>query len=336
MYRFLALVTALLLMFSAVPASAGAEAPLNIVVSAFPIYDWVRNVLGERAAQVKLTLLQDEGVDLHNYQPGSRDLAALAEADLFVYIGGQSDAWVADAIRAAQNRRLVSVSLMEVPGMTVKSEKVVEGMQEDEHAHEHEEEEEADHDDHDEHDHDHEHEHSEPDEHIWLSLRNAQTAVSFLSDMLGELDRENAALYAQNSEKYRAALRALDEDYAAAVSEKKEPVVLFADRFPFRYLMDDYGIAYYAAFSGCAAETEASFATVAFLAGKVNDLSLPAVLAIDGSDQKVARTVIENSGRQLLLLTMHSMQTVTRQDIEAGAEYLSIMQNNLDVLAQAL
>lgn len=331
MYRFLSLLTALVLMFSAVPASAGAEeARLNIVVSTFPIYDWVRNVLGEREAQVKLTLLQDEGVDLHNYQPGSKDLAALAEADLFVYIGGRSDAWVADAIRAAQNRRLVSVSLMEVPGMTVKNEKVVEGMQEDEHAHEHEEEEEADHE------HEHEHEHGEPDEHIWLSLRNAQTAVSFLSDMLGELDRGNAPLYAENAEKYLAVLRALDEDYAAAIGEKKAPTVLFADRFPFRYLMDDYGIAYYAAFSGCAAETEASFATVAFLAGKVNDLSLPAVLTIDGSDQKVARTVIENSGRQLSLLTLHSMQTVTRQDIEAGAEYLSIMQHNLDVLTQAL
>lgn len=407
MKRFLAVLTALtLVLSSALVASAQEQQKqMKIVVTTFPLYDWVRNILGDRLAQTDLTLLQDTGVDLHNYQPTAADFVKLTDADVFVYVGGESDAWVADAIKTAQNRRLLSVSLVDVLGGLVKNELVVEGMQEGAHAHDHEEadhdhaeaadadhaHEEADHDhaeaadadhaheeagheeaadmehdheheeaghdheeaadmDHDheheeaDHDHEHEHEHEghghehgEPDEHVWLSLRNAQAAVSFLKDILAALDETNAPVYEANAQAYIEKLKALDAEYTQTLSKKQNPVLLFADRFPFRYLMDDYGIGYYAAFSGCSAETEASFSTVAFLAGKLDELSLPSVMTIDGSDQKVAKTVMEASkAKNQKLLVLNSMQTITRADIDAGADYLDIMRQNLEVLNQAL
>lgn len=388
MKRFLAVLTALTLVFSSALVASAQEQQkqMKIVVTTFPLYDWVRNILGDRLAQTDLTLLQDTGVDLHNYQPTAADFVKLTDADVFVYVGGESDAWVADAIKTAQNRRLLSVSLVDVLGGLVKNELVVEGMQEGAHAHDHEDEaadhdhaeaadadhahEEADHDhaeaadadhaheeagheeaadmehdhEHEEagHDHEHEHEghgheHGEPDEHVWLSLRNAQAAVSFLKDILAALDETNAPVYEANAQAYIEKLKALDAEYTQTLSKKQNPVLLFADRFPFRYLMDDYGIGYYAAFSGCSAETEASFSTVAFLAGKLDELSLPSVMTIDGSDQKVAKTVMEASkAKNQKLLVLNSMQTITRADIDAGADYLDIMRQNLEVLNQAL
>jgi len=376
MKRFLAVLTALTLVFSSALVASAQEQQkqMKIVVTTFPLYDWVRNILGDRLAQTDLTLLQDTGVDLHNYQPTAADFVKLTDADVFVYVGGESDAWVADAIKTAQNRRLLSVSLVDVLGGLVKNELVVEGMQEGAHAHDHEE---ADHDhaeaadadhaheeadhaheeagheeaadmehdhEHEEagHDHEHEHEghgheHGEPDEHVWLSLRNAQAAVSFLKDILAALDETNAPVYEANAQAYIEKLKALDAEYTQTLSKKQNPVLLFADRFPFRYLMDDYGIGYYAAFSGCSAETEASFSTVAFLAGKLDELSLPSVMTIDGSDQKVAKTVMEASkAKNQKLLVLNSMQTITRADIDAGADYLDIMRQNLEVLNQAL
>lgn len=368
MVRFFAVITAFLLMLSsALPVSGEAQAKLNIVVTTFPLYDWMRNILGDREKQADLTLLQDSGVDLHNYQPTAEDFVKLSEADLFVYVGGESDHWVAEAIKSVQNRRMVSVSLIDVLGSLVKNEVVIEGMQEDAHDHDddhegedhgddedsHDHEDEGHNDDHEgedhgadedshdhedeDHDHDHDHEHDVADEHVWLSLRNTQTAVSFLKDMLAALDEANASAYEQNAQSYMDSLRELDALYASIIGQTKDPVLLFADRFPFRYLMDDYGIAYYAAFSGCSAETEASFATITFLAGKLDELKLDAVITIDGSDQRIAGAVIGASmekGQKVLRLD--SMQSVTWADIEEGAGYISIMRDNLDIIAQAL
>lgn len=361
MLRFIAALTAFMLILSlGLPTLAQEETKLNIVCTTFPIYDWVRNILGERQDAAELRLLQDSGVDLHNYQPTAQDIIAISSADLFVYIGGESDGWVEAAIWEAQNRRMVSVSLVDVLGKLVKNELVVEGMQEGEHGHEHGEEHDEEHGDdhdhdahehdeheHDEHEHDeheheehehtHEHEHDEPDEHVWLSLKNAQAAVRFLRDILMELDKEKAAVYEQNAQAYIDRLGDLDRLYVQSIGQKKEPVLLFADRFPFRYLMDDYGIGYYAAFSGCSAETEASFATIAFLASKVDELELPAVISIDGSDQSVAQAVIQASEeKNQRLLRLNSMQSTSWPDVEAGADYLDIMKNNLDTILQAL
>jgi zinc transport system substrate-binding protein len=304
-------------------ANEGVTAPkLRIVTTIFPIYDWVRNVLGEQAENAEVTMLLDNGVDLHSYQPTADDIVCISACDLFLYVGGESDEWVADALQEATNKNKVIINLMEVLGDSVREEEIVEGM---EHDHEHEEE------------HDHEHEETEYDEHVWLSLKNAAVLCHAIADALGQIDSQNEALYAANADTYIDKLNTLDAQYQTAVDAAAHHTLLFGDRFPFRYLADDYALDYYAAFVGCSAETEASFETIIFLAGKLDELGLPAVLQIESADGRIARTVVENtqSGDQQIL-TMDSMQSTTAKDVAAGASYLSIMEKNLDVLKAAL
>lgn len=304
-------------------ANESVTAPkLRIVTTIFPIYDWVRNVLGEQAANAEVTMLLDNGVDLHSYQPTADDIVCISACDLFLYVGGESDEWVADALQEATNKNKVIINLMEVLGDSVKEEEIVEGM---EHDHEHEEE------------HDHEHEETEYDEHVWLSLKNAAVLCHAIADALGQIDSQNEALYAANADTYIDKLNTLDAQYQTAVDAAAYHTLLFGDRFPFRYLADDYALDYYAAFVGCSAETEASFETIIFLAGKLDELGLPAVLQIESADGRIARTVVENtqSGDQQIL-TMDSMQSTTAKDVAAGTSYLAIMEKNLDVLKAAL
>lgn len=297
---------------------------LRIVTTIFPVYDWVCQILGEQAENAEITLLMDSGVDLHNYQPTVDDMVRISTCDLFLYVGGESDAWVTDALATATNRNLVAVNLMEVLGEAVKEEEIIEGM---EHDHEHEEE---------SHEEESEH-HHEMDEHIWLSLNNARVICTQIAQQLAALDSANADVYIENAEKYCAALEELDTRYRETVGAAARDTLLFADRFPFRYLVDDYGISYYAAFSGCSAETEASFETVAFLAGKVDELGLTSIMTIEGTDHSIAETVIRNTaaGNQSIL-ALNSMQSVTAREIQAGTSYLSIMESNLEVLEKAL
>ncbi|MCR5476581.1 MAG: metal ABC transporter substrate-binding protein [Lachnospiraceae bacterium] len=322
---------------------------LRIVTTIFPEYDWVMNVLGEQAAGAEVTMLLDNGVDLHSYQPTAADIMKISVCDLFVYVGGESDEWVEDALQEATNKDMEVINLLGELGDAVKEEEVVEGMQEEEHDHDHgheEEDEDHDHDeDHDEdheedHDHDHDHDHEEEteyDEHVWLSLRNAAVLVSSISDALQQIDGLHAADYQANAKAYIEKLNALDAQYQAAVDSAANRTILFGDRFPFRYLVDDYGISYYAAFVGCSAETEASFETVAFLAQKTDELSLPAVMTIEGADHRIAETIVQNTEtKDQQILTMDSMQSTTSGDVQNGTTYLSVMEQNLSVLKEAL
>ncbi len=325
---------------------------LKIITTIFPEYDWVKNILGDTPAKADVTLLLDSGVDLHSYQPTANDILKISTCDLFIYVGGESDKWVSDALKGAENKNMQIIDLLDVLGDSVKKEETVEGMQESEHDHDHDHDhedvdhdhEDADHEhDHEDADHDHEHEHHheegeiEYDEHVWLSLRNAKTLVNAISESLQKLDPSNASVYKKNADAYSEKLEKLDDDYKKAVEGASVKTLLFGDRFPFRYLVDDYGLDYYAAFVGCSAETEASFETISFLAGKVDELSLGTVLTIEKSDQKIAKTIIDNSGsKDRKILALDSLQSVTAKDIEGGANYLSIMQNNLEVLKEAL
>ena len=311
------------------------EPKLRIVTTIFPIYDWVVNVVGDSSETAEITMLLDSGVDLHSYQPTADDMVRIAGCDLFIYVGGESDEWVEDALQEATNKNLRVIDLMEVLGDAVKEEDTVEGM-EAEHDHDHEED--HDHDEHEEdHDHEEEHEEAEYDEHIWLSLKNASVVCRAIAETLGQAASENAALYAANADAYIEKLAALDAQYQAVVDAAKHHTFLFGDRFPFRYLADDYSLDYYAAFVGCSAETEASFETILFLANKLDELGLPAVLQIESADGSIARTVVENTrSRDQQILTMNSMQSVTAQDAAGGASYLAIMESNLDVLRTAL
>ena len=311
---------------------------LKVVTTIFPEYDWTREILGDKAASSQLTLLVGNGVDLHSYQPSIQDIAKISTADIFIYVGGESDGWVKDALKNARNKKMKVINLMETLGDKVKEEEIVEGMQAEEEEHEHHEHEEHDHEaEGHHHHHDSDEEELEYDEHVWLSVRNAKIICQEIAAALSEKDSANAGTYKANAAAYSAKLDKLDSDFAAAVKNGNKKTLLFGDRFPFRYFVDDYGLKYYAAFVGCSAETEASFETVIFLAGKVDELGLNAVCKIEKGDGKIARTIVENcKNKNARVLTLDSMQSVTAKDAKAGTTYISIMEKNLEVLKEAL
>ena len=311
----------------------------SIVATTYPQHDWLKNILGSRLDSVDLKLLIKNGTDLHSYKPSALDIATIANADMVVFIGGESDEWIEKALEATPKADRIQLNLMKALGDRVKEEEVVEGM-EHEH-HEHAEEHEHEHHEHaEEHEHEH-HEHAEEaenDEHIWLSLKNASLLVKELANALVNLEPEHEQEYRANASAYTAKINELDEAFRAMVAGSTHKTVLFGDRFPFRYLVDDYDIKYYAAFVGCSAESEASFETIAFLANKMDSLALPAIFTIDGSDGKIAKAILSASkkSKETPVLTINSMQSVKDDQIKAGANYLSIMQSNLEILKQAL
>ncbi|MBP5250929.1 MAG: zinc ABC transporter substrate-binding protein [Treponema sp.] len=330
-----------LLSLSAVYAKTAPK--VKVVTTIFPEYDWTKQIAGADSNRVELTLLLDNGVDLHSYQPTAQDMAKISNADVFIYVGGESDGWVENVLKSAKNKNLTAINLLQVLGNRVKEEEVIEGMQvsehhhhddddedEDEHHH-HEGEEQHHHDDDDE-----DEEETEYDEHVWLSLRSAKILCEEICRVLSEKDAENAAAYKANCESYTKKLDELDAQYTKASDNAKIKTILFGDRFPFRYLTDDYGLKYYAAFVGCSAETEASFKTIAFLSKKVDELNLNYVFQIESSTGKISKTIIKNSkNKKAKVLTLDSMQSTTSRDIKKGAEYLKIMQKNLEVLKTA-
>ena len=469
---------------------------LSVVTTIFPEYDWVKEILGDKADNAEVTMLLSSGVDLHSYQPTADDIVKISDCDLFVYVGGESDGWVESVLKNADNKKRKVINLLEVLGDSVKTEETVEGMQEDGHDHGHSHDEQLTENDiedrtlsdfagawkslhpfllngdldkfcehraeededssttkdtywekykaswqcdaekisiegnnitftyadgktvsaeytyagyqpkrNDEgeirsvryqfetasadapkyvqfNDHGHEpgeaehfhiyfgndgfdalmsaktnpffvkdalsvedildeligHDHGEEkDEHVWLSLKNAQALCVTLADALCAIDPDNKNTYIANAAAYRDKLAALDADYKAAVDAASNKTVLFGDRFPFRYLVDDYGLRYYAAFAGCSAETEASFETISFLAKKVDELGLPCVLTIEGAQHRIAETIVQNTaGKKQKVLTMDSMQSTTSKDVANGTTYLSVMEKNLSVLKEAL
>ena len=495
-------------------SSVFAASKKSIVCTTYPEYDWVLNILGKNASSFEVTLLQDKGTDLHSYQPSVQDLAKISTCDVFVYVGGESDGWVEDALKNVRNKNMVAINMMEVLGDAVREEEIVEGMQaEGEHEHHHHEAEAHNHsaeihaDDikdrslaefngewqslypvlmagnleeyvehqaeekgksetemkaeiaakwncgvkavtvkdnkititydngktvtgkysyagyavktndegkitnvrykfeskdkkapkyvmfndhsyapaekvahfhfyfgnngfdefmdskinsyfvdskltahecedlllghnHDHHAEGHHHEHGEEpeyDEHVWLSLKNAAAITQAISDAVQKLDSKNAGAYKANTEAYLGQLAALDSEYEKAVAQSKAKTLVFGDRFPFRYLVDDYGLKYYAAFVGCSAESEASFETVVFLAKKLDELGLGSVLTIEKSDKKIAKTVVSNTkAKNQQILEMDSLQSVTQKDIKNGKSYLGAMKQNLAVLKTAL
>lgn len=296
------------------------DSRLHIVCTTFPQYDWVRNLIQGNEENILLTLLMDKGGDLHNFQPSALDIARVSDCDMFVYVGGESDLWVDDALAEAVNPDMRVINMMEVVSGNLVEEEHLESF-------DHMGQEEYGHEGHA----------SEYDEHIWLSLRNAGMIVEEVTVQLEALDGAHAGLYEKNCDAYLAKLNALDQQYARVVEESRNDTLLFADRFPFRYFVEDYGIKYYAAFEGCSAETEASFGTVAFLADKLEALGTGAVIVLDGSDDRLARVLIENTEtKNQKIFVLNSLQSVSRKDIRAGLSYLAAMEENCSVLGQAL
>ena len=491
---FLALtIIASLLCWNVVPAKAEAAKRLSIVTTIFPEYDWVRQILGEKFPDADVTMLLDNGVDLHSYQPTVDDIVKIATCDIFIYVGGESDSWVEDALKHSVNKDMKVINLLEVLKDTIKTEEAMPGMQaEDGHNHGYSHFADTDVQDRSlsdwdgdwqsvypylqdgildevmerkaengsktkeeyrayyetgyrtdvsqitidaesnticfvkdgvaakaayaykgyqiydyasgsrgvryffeatdgdadapkyvqfsdhginpgkaEHFHIYfgndgfdalsqemdnwptyypmdmsgndikedmlEHEEKEYDEHVWLSLKNAKVLCNAISQALQAIDPENKNVYAANAEAYEKQLSALDEKYQEAVDNATYKTLLFGDRFPFRYLTDDYNLRYYAAFSGCSAESEASFDTIHFLAKKLDELGLPCILTIEGAKHRIAETIVENTAaKSQKVLSMDSMQSTTSKDVAQGTTYLSVMEKNLDVLTDAL
>lgn len=469
------------------------DGKLKVVTTIFPEYDWVKEIAGDEISNIDLTMLLDNGMDLHSYQPTSEDILKISDCDLFVYVGGESDSWVDDALKNATNKDMQVINLLDVLKDSIKTEESMPGMQAEEghnHGYAHFEDSdvqdrtlsdwdgdwqsvypylqdgvldevmekkaesgektaeeykeyyengyktdvsqitidaenntmcfvkngvaskatyeykgyqiydyesgsrgvryffEATSGDADapkyvqfsdhgiapgkaEHFHIYagndgfdalseemenwptyypadmsgkeiaedmlEHEEKEYDEHVWLSLKNAQTLCKAIAEALETADPEHKDVYAANVDSYLEKLSSLDGQYQDAVANGSQKTLLFGDRFPFRYMVDDYGLKYYAAFAGCSAESEASFETISFLAKKVDELGLKNIMTIENSDQKIAKTIRDNTkDKNQEILSLDSMQSTTSEDVKNGTTYLSVMESNLDVLKKAM
>lgn len=310
--KLLILLSALTLLLAGCGQKQGSQ-KLQIVAAIFPEYDWVRQIVGDDDS-VELTLLVDDGVDPHSFQPAVSDMVTAANCDLLIYGGGESDQWLTKLEATNPNRE--TLVLLPLLGAQAHQEEIVEGME----AHE-EDEPEND---------------AEMDEHVWLSLRNASFFCQAITDVLCRLNPEKADTYRANLAAYQQQLNALDVQYQQAVSAASQHTIVVCDRFPFRYLVEDYDLSYYAAFPGCSAETGASFETVVFLSNKVKELNLSALLVTESSDGRMAKTVAQNAGNeQMPVLTLNSMQSVSAEQAKT-LRYLSVMTDNLTVLQQAL
>jgi periplasmic solute binding family protein len=297
---------------------------LSIVTTIFPAYDWVKQVVGDNK-NVDISFLIDKGVDLHSYQASAADIAKITDSDLFVYVGGDSDDWAEDIIK--ENPNLNYINMVDSIGEAALAEELVEGMQ-DEEEHDNESEEHANEEG------EHEEGEEEIDEHVWLSIKNAETIVSAIEAKLAEIDPDNKAEYEKNANDYLAKLDELDKEYKDTLSSIQNKTIIVGDRFPFRYLVNEYGIKYYAAFKGCDAGSEASFETVKFLANKMDELNMSDIFIIDGSKGDLAKTIVDNTkDKNAKVLVLDSMQSTKSSD---NASYLDIMKKNLEVLKEVL
>lgn len=279
----------------------------SIVCTVFPVYDWINEILGEKTDDFDVRMLGKAGMDLHSYQPSAQDIATIAECELIVYVGGASDAWIEEAVKNSSGKNIREIKLFDILCDYIETET-------GEHHH----------DDHAD----------EYDEHVWLSLNMAEKTVKAIADELAELDRVNEEIYAENARIYANELDLLDTEYKKAVDESKDRTIIVADRFPFLYLVRDYGISYYAAFPGCSADADVSFDTVLSLAENADRLQKETLLVTENPGEAIAESVIAGmKSENVRTADLNSCQTVV--DVEK-ADYLDIMRENLASLKLAL
>jgi len=302
-------VTAILFGFSGCKqknaATRNADGKLNVTVTVFPSYDFVRQIAKDK---VNLNLLLPPGAESHSFEPSPRDIITIQNSDIFIYVGGESDAWVKRILESMNTDNMKILSMIET--VEAVEEEIVEGMQEDEE--------------------------EEPayDEHVWTAPGNAMLIVNAIAELLGETDPANAGFYWENAIDYISKLGELDTSFREVTTGAKRNTIIFADRFPFRYFADAYGLKYYAAFPGCSTETEPSAATVAFLINKIKAEKIPVVFHIELSNERMADTISEGTGAKKLLL--HACHNVSKRDFEAGLGYLDFMRKNVENLREAL
>ena len=293
---------------------------LTILCTLFPQYDWLRNIT-EGAEGVELSLIIANGSDPHSYQPTATDIMNISNCDVLVYLGGDSDMWLREALERSNNENITKVALSELDGITLRE------ISASSHSHEG-------------HEHSHEgHEHSSVDEHLYLSLKNASVATKGLADALSAKDPENAELYAKNAEAYIEKLEGMGAEFESSLAslDEESRFMLFADRFPFVYLLSDYGVHYSAAFEGCTTDVDASFDTVIRLIEEADEHEIRYIAVTESSDKALAETVASSTKTNIEeIIVLNSMQAVTSSQIKNGADYISIMQENLNAIKKAL
>lgn len=312
-------------LLSSCARSGGAEPPssggkVSVVTTVFPIYDWTRRVAGA-SDKVEITYLLKSGVDMHSYDPGAAELAKIADCDLLICVGGESDAWLDDFLSSNEKEGRRVVRLLDVEGAKQYEEERTPGMKE-ERSEGHEDAGDGQ-----------ETEEHEPDEHPWMSVANAEVYTAAIASALAEANPENAELYGRNADSYIDELKELASGDEAAGGEGE--MLVFADRYPFRYLLEEHGLRYCAAFAGCSAESEADFETVVFLADKVRELGSGAILMSESGDPALAETVMNTAGKRLEVIVLDSMQSIGAEELAEGADYINIMENNLRLLGRA-
>lgn len=325
--KTLAVMLTLSMLFAMLSGCAGAaskadDGKISIVATIFPQYDFARRIAGDRA---DIKMLLKPGMEAHSYEPSPKDIIGIAKCDLFLNVGGESESWLDSVLESADNPGMKVVSAMDC--VEVIEEETAEGMQSREHHHEHEHESDSDL-------HHGEEEEEEYDEHVWTSPMNAIAIVNAINTALCELDPDNAEYYCNNTNEYVAELLELDHSFREVIAGSERNLLIFGDRFPLLYFVREYGLDYCAAFPGCAAETEPSAATVAFLIDRVKGEKVPVVLYIELSNHKVADAIAEAAGTKTA--QFNTCHNISAKDFAAGESYLSLMRANVDILREAL
>jgi|AKYZ01.1.fsa_nt_gi ABC-type metal ion transport system, periplasmic component/surface adhesin len=287
---------------------------LKIVATNFPGYDFARAIVGN---EDEVTMLLKPGQDSHTYDPTPQDIIRINEADIFIYTGGESDSWVDEMLKSIDNEDLVSIRMMDY--VEIFKEEIIDGMQ--------------DHHHHDEHGHGHAHEHGY-DEHIWTSPVNAIRLIEVIENEISNLDNDNANTYQDNANAYIKRITEIDSAIREVIANSERTELIFGDRFPFRYFVEEYNLTYYAAFPGCSSETEASAQTIAFLVDKVKENNIPVVYHIELSNTNIVNTIADETGAKVLQL--HSVHNLTDADFAEGKTYADFMEENIQNLKEGL
>lgn len=283
---------------------------VKIVSTIFPQYDFARAITGDKGS---LKMLIPPGGEAHTYEPTPQDIISIQEADVFLYIGGESDSWVDNILDSVDTSKTKVVRLIDY--VDTLQEETAEGMQEENHSDEAGDE-------------------PETDEHIWTSPKNAVKMVNAISNAICRADSQNDKYYKENTQSYVSKLDELDKSFSEIVKNGKRNEIIFGDRFPLIYFTKEYGLKYYAAFPGCASETEPSASTIAFLTDKVKEDKIPVVFKIELSSSAVADTIAGETGAEVL--TFYSCHNLSKDQFNSGETYLSMMTDNLTALKTAL
>lgn len=315
------------------PRSQKKDDRLKVVATVFAEYDFLRHIGGDA---INLSMLMLPGADVHTFDPTPKDMKTVQDADLFVTVGGESDAWADTIVESVDNEHLECVRLMDLVDEVVEEE-IVEGMEVEEHDEEAHQEEADGHGDEEGAQEENAGSHGDEkefDEHVWTSPKNAMQIVEGLCGKLSQLDQKNAGLYQKNAEQYQKKLEVLDQKFTQVVSNSKRREIVVADRFPFRYFADAYGLKYYAAYPGCSTQTGASVETIAFLIDKVKEDKIPVVFHMELSSQLMCNTICDETGAKKAQL--NAVHNISKRNFDRGIGYLELMEKNVDVLREAL